>query len=495
MRPSSSSNVFRAAYGALGPRYLLTTALAVGCTTYGPELLTGQTGGAPGSSAGGGPQAGSAGVDGGRGGASAGGLAGGSAGKSGSAGNGVGGGASGSANNGGAAGRGGASGGSGGTEGGEGGQSGQAGQGGEVPVGACGDNVVDAGEDCDDGNQLDRDGCSSVCTRWFDAGFTRRTRLDVSNPGGAVDEYPLLVMLDDSSIDWGDLGNASVCLVADDQATELPTEAEVWNPGSDSLLWVRAPVLAASTVTHFWLYYGDPDAGDACTPAGSVWRSDFAGVWHLGDSTESTSHAHAMTDNATTDAPGAAGRGRTVGDGLNLVGPSDPALHLTGDLTVSAWVSFSKLDSGTYDNSIVTYGGTQFELAGNFAYGLYAHPDGSLSTYWAHDDSTTVGVASTTSSLGIGGFHQVVLVRDTGAGVVRFYLDGAKLGNDLAYAALPNGGDDGYLVLGGNVAGTTYAMSGVLDEVRISSRVENDDWIALDHAAVTGTLITPVMDP
>jgi cysteine-rich repeat protein len=28
----------------------------------------------------------------------------------------------------------------------------------------CGDGVVDAGEDCDDGNTTNRDGCESNCT-------------------------------------------------------------------------------------------------------------------------------------------------------------------------------------------------------------------------------------------------------------------------------------------------------------------------------------------
>jgi cysteine-rich repeat protein len=41
----------------------------------------------------------------------------------------------------------------------------EAGSGGEVVVGpACGDGTVDAGEDCDDGNTVDLDGCSSLCT-------------------------------------------------------------------------------------------------------------------------------------------------------------------------------------------------------------------------------------------------------------------------------------------------------------------------------------------
>ena len=56
-----------------------------------------------------------------------------------------------------------------GVDGGEGGQGGEAGQGGEGgepdpdPVPFCGDGFVDADEQCDDGNEEDGDGCSSVC--------------------------------------------------------------------------------------------------------------------------------------------------------------------------------------------------------------------------------------------------------------------------------------------------------------------------------------------
>lgn len=53
-----------------------------------------------------------------------------------------------------------------GGEGGQGGEAGQGGQGGEPdpdPVPFCGDGFLDADEQCDDGNEEDGDGCSSVC--------------------------------------------------------------------------------------------------------------------------------------------------------------------------------------------------------------------------------------------------------------------------------------------------------------------------------------------
>ncbi|MEE8472422.1 MAG: hypothetical protein V3S82_04560 [Dehalococcoidia bacterium] len=35
---------------------------------------------------------------------------------------------------------------------------------GDVSLGVCGNGVIDAGEACDDGNNVDDDGCSAVCT-------------------------------------------------------------------------------------------------------------------------------------------------------------------------------------------------------------------------------------------------------------------------------------------------------------------------------------------
>ena len=56
--------------------------------------------------------------------------------------------------------------GDGGTAGADGGQGGEGGGGGEPapdPVAFCGDGFLDADEQCDDGNEEDGDGCSSVC--------------------------------------------------------------------------------------------------------------------------------------------------------------------------------------------------------------------------------------------------------------------------------------------------------------------------------------------
>ena len=78
---------------------------------------------------------------------------------------------------------------------------------------------------------------------------------------------------------------------------------------------------------------------------------------------------------------------------------------------------------------------------------------------------------------------------------VRFYYDGAQVGSDVDYPELPDGGTNGYLMIGGNVAGENYGMAGTIDELRISSRAVTDTWISLEHASMNVDLVSPVMDP
>lgn len=367
-------------------------------------------------------------------------------------------------------------------------------------VDLCGNHQPNSGEECDDGNDQERDGCLSDCRVWFDSDFTRRTRLTIDNTGGeAVSDFPVLVTLDEASIDWSELGDAGVCLVGDDHGTELVVEAEGWSPGSASQLWVRVPDIAADDTTVIWLYYGNTTNTDGCQPSGSVWRDDFAGVWHLDGISDSSTHGHVVVEDGTVgtlDAPGVVGRGREMGDDGSLLGPSNEVLHITGDLTISAWASFDDLDDRNYDNAIVTYGEGDFTYETNYAYGLYGHPDGFLSCYWAHgQNTTTVLRESDPAGLVTGAFFHVALVRDTSTDVVRFYLNGAQIGEDIPYPAPPNGGDDGRLMIGGNIAGDAYSMNGVLDELRISGRAVSGTWIALEHRSMTGALVTPEMDP
>lgn len=60
--------------------------------------------------------------------------------------------------------------------------------------------------------------------------------------------------------------------------TPLPYEAESWNPGGNSVLWVRVPSLAAKTGTTVWVYFG---TGQGKQSAAQVWSDDYSLVEHF----------------------------------------------------------------------------------------------------------------------------------------------------------------------------------------------------------------------
>jgi cysteine-rich repeat protein len=65
-----------------------------------------------------------------------------------------------------------------------------------VPPPPCGNGFVDQGEDCDDGNLIDGDGCSSLCKLESDGG-TRDTGVDDTGTG---DPLPTDASVGDSTI-------------------------------------------------------------------------------------------------------------------------------------------------------------------------------------------------------------------------------------------------------------------------------------------------------
>jgi hypothetical protein len=303
-----------------------------------------------------------------------------------------------------------------------------------------------------------------------------------------------LVPLDATNVDWVELGDGAPCFVASDGRTVLAHDKDVWEVGGSSLVWVKVPVLATGT-NELWVYYGGSDT-DGCDGAGSAWRDDFRAVFHMNDAEDASSYAHTMLDEGTNDTAGVIGRARAVGVDEAMIGPSDDALRISGDLTITAWVRFSSLSSGTYRNSIVTYGNPEFSEDTNFQYGFYLTSNTNLFSYWAYDGALTASnTSSATTGMPLNEFHHLAMVRDATLEEVRFYYDGAEVGVPQGYDALPTGGDQSFLVVGGNAADAVYNMSGALDELRIAAWAASSDWIAAEYASMTASSPSAVMDP
>lgn len=350
--------------------------------------------------------------------------------------------------------------------------------------GVCGDGALDDGEECDDDNTDDRDGCSSACRRWWDEAFPVRVRFTLQSPAAATVNAAIALRVAAADFPAGAPRDA-LCLVADDHETVLPLEVERAATSTvDALVWTRLslPPSALEVVGYF-----GSDA--ACSGrAAQVW-SDVAGAWHFEGRANSAGGA-ALDDEGT--GPTAAADG-VRGAAFNVSSSGWPkvqppgALWITGSLTLEVWGRLSAF-GGAAD-----WENTLFQAAGggaSQAYFLNIENDGRLRAYWESDLVDELSTAATT--LGLGAWHHYAMVRDHDARTVRFYVDGAQLGQAVSYGGNPSdtAASTSFVYFGGNFTNLARRFQGTLDEPRITPRALSGAAIAVSRASTLGTLVT-----
>lgn len=181
--------------------------------------------------------------------------------------------------------------------------------------------------------------------------------------------------------------------------------------------------------------------------------------------------ARAVDDAALVEDPD---RGRVLalkgrGDSLEVASIRAYQHSLKGDLTLSIFARSDGLDAGEWDNALVLYA-TNDEYSedeqSNYAYWLSVRSDGRLRAYWEWGDGVNVTLDSTVSGPVDNAWHHYAMVRDVEASEVRFYVDGAPLGEPVAFSRLPSGASRGYLYVGGDTVDNEGSYwDGALDEV------------------------------
>lgn len=182
-------------------------------------------------------------------------------------------------------------------------------------------------------------------------GWRRRMKLSFHNGGGlhALDDFPLLVVLDPARFAYGEAAadGSDLRFLDADGVTLLAHELEQWNPGGASFIWVRVPRIdAGSTADHVYLYYGSDSPLPPPPSASDVWDGEFLAVWHLGEEQPGVGNAQVYRDSSgaglhggddvTLPAiAGAAGRAQAFdrGDRIAL-----PDVALTAPFTLELWV-------------------------------------------------------------------------------------------------------------------------------------------------------------
>jgi endoglucanase len=321
--------------------------------------------------------------------------------------------------------------------------------------------------------------------------FSKRMTVLFAGYAGAetLTDFPVLVKLssdipgfsysDFQMADGGDLR------FADSSGKHIPHEIDTWNPNGVSTVWVRVPLLTAST--SIFACYGC--ANPPPVQGKDVWNDDYVGVWHLGgaslplreSSRKSVSFTQRNGRGLTFASPGVVGGSVAFDGGMSnsLIAVDHDAFDKYSKYTFEVWTKQSehKQNAGILCKSrdydvwrayLMTDSGSATRL--------------SLSKYGnAITDATDLFDAPVDGSWR----HQVCSLDTTStSGNVKGYLNGELAGTQSVKTNKFYTGA-GYLVLGNTQPiGRNTSFNGSIDEVRISKCIRSADWVKASHDTV-----------
>lgn len=249
-------------------------------------------------------------------------------------------------------------------------------------------------------------------------------------------------------------------------------ETEAWelagDEGTNSLVWVKAPVYESGE--KFYMLWGDTSAWTAQDPT-NVW-TDYAGVWHMADGTDSTGNADEATVNASAVSSNgvygtALGAASSVGP-LLTVTANDEIDSLTNGFTATFWL---KLDSSA-SNWPFLFGRTYANSDSNSGYGfrLAVYPNALTGTSDGirFYDNGTSWTTQNASGLKANEWIHCTVIAVTNR--LYFMVNGLPLNQYWSASHTFANGDYPFYIGG---AGNDQSLIGQIDEFRI--RYESSD--------------------
>jgi len=232
-----------------------------------------------------------------------------------------------------------------------------------------------------------------------------------------------------------------------------------------SYVWVRIPALTNNT--SVLAYWGNETQTNppASTTNGSVWNSNYKGVWHMGETNvhDWTTNANDGTSYANVNIAG------VVGDAQNFAGNSyvdlgsNQTLDITGALTVSSWL-YHNTGSGwsfAYSSGVGTTGTWICDI------GI------TDSNNWGGELNSKGHFDGPSSLLRSKAWHHQVMVYDYSASRLLLYHDGVLVAANNASGNIPSASR--FTMGVKNNFG--FFWNSLMDEVRVSSVAISSNWV------------------
>ncbi|MCL5775042.1 MAG: DUF2341 domain-containing protein, partial [Patescibacteria group bacterium] len=326
-------------------------------------------------------------------------------------------------------------------------------------------------------------------SNWWDVSWQYRRKVTFNNASSSRDlvDFPVAVNLSTSTgnIDYSKTKSdgSDLRFVASDGSTQLPYEIEKWDQTATSTVWVKVPVIqASSTANYIWMYYGNAAAASG-QQATSVWDSYYALVHHMSDADlsgtakDSTAGANDGIKSNVSLASGLDGNSLSFnGTNSNIYQTTSSAANVANSLTVSFWIK-----SPLTTNSTIVHKENQYSLIVRSSDGYVAWADGSNYAYGNYGYKNASIAANT--------WRQITLTKNWS--VVKLYSNGQLISTQNFGSSFNTTASQFFVGCYANATACTgNYTNGSLDEVRISSLGRSSDWILAEYKTETNAFNT-----
>jgi hypothetical protein len=308
---------------------------------------------------------------------------------------------------------------------------------------------------------------------WWYTAWQNRRQITIDNLGrSALADFPILVALDSSTIDYAKTQNAGQDLrFVDADGTLLAHDIELWNESGTSYVWVKVPLLDAnSNADYITMYYGNAVAPDGQNKD-AVWNSAYVGVWHMtGGVQDSSGTGNNGVNSGTTAIAGRIGDARNYDGNNDYVSVANNAtLQLTTAMTLEGWIRFDSFSAGSEVSILLRKGD---DNPNNYQFSI-----GDQTPYFTIDAGESTGLLSPSTSALPSGITSATFDGATR----RMFINGVEVANN-AYA-LPAGTDTRNLYIGGRTAARTSPTAGSTRSGYLNGAFRR--WMEAQYANVT----------
>jgi hypothetical protein len=330
-------------------------------------------------------------------------------------------------------------------------------------------------------------------TSW---GARRKITLNNSASAANLADFPLLVKVNSSRIDYGKTQSAGQDIRfvdPSDPNTVLPYEIELWNESGDSYVWVKVPQIdSGSTTDYIWMYYDNGSASDG-QAATSVWDSNYKVVQHLEETgacsvtfTDSTSTGN--NGACTGSGPAAYSSGKI--DGARDFDGSDDYINIADSAS-------QDMSNGTYEAwfNTDTTGAYQWLLEkgeeDDDNYAMFINNSNRFSFNYRDTSFANHPLSDATTTIASGTWYHVVAVVDVTGNTIKLYINGAQVASTTG-TGTPMTSTSGGIHIGAEIfgGGVSVPLNGKMDEVRVSNIARSADWLEADHISQNDAMNT-----